>query len=443
VDRQNANFESLAKDAAAHCEAGRWADADAVYRAALAAAPGHPGILHNLGVLAARKGDHATAIEWFDAAIAAEPCYASAHYNRGAAFDALRQPRAAIADFVKATSLEPAHYPSHRALGFLYLAEGDRGRALDHFARTYDLRRGTDRNGIAAKSLEYANRTKLSHDGEQFRYLARRHRDGTLFDAMAGDYEAVGTSFPAAVAKLSRSDLARLGETYNTAVSIRDAAEVSEGALALRRDREQIVRAFERGSGVVSFDDLLTPRAFAGLKRYLLESTIWHDFNHIGGFVASYLEDGLACPLLLQIADELRALFPEVLRDHPLSQAWSFKAVSPKAGVDVHADDAAVSLNFWMTPTAANLKPGAGGMRVCLVPPPPDWPLTGYDQDRGRSVIFLEQNPGQCVVAPYRENRAVLFRSRLLHFSDQPEFAEGYENHRINVSLLFGCRSSA
>ena len=43
------------------------------------------------------------------------------------------------------------------------------------------------------------------------------------------------------------------------------------------------------------------------MQRFLLESTIWHDFSHIDGFVASYLEDGLACPLLLQIADELRA----------------------------------------------------------------------------------------------------------------------------------------
>jgi len=26
----------------------------------------------------------------------------------------------------------------------------------------------------------------------------------------------------------------------------------------------------------------------------------------------------------------------------------------------------------------------------------------------------------------------------LLHWSDAPDFAEGYENHRINVTLLFG-----
>ena len=35
---------------------------------------------------------------------------------------------------------------------FLWLAEGDRGRALDHFARTYELRRGEDRTGMRQES---------------------------------------------------------------------------------------------------------------------------------------------------------------------------------------------------------------------------------------------------------------------------------------------------
>ena len=82
-----------------------------------------------------------------------------------------------------------------------------------------------------------------------------------------------------------------------------------------------IERYRECECGAVWFDDLPTPPALAALKRHLLESTIWHDFSHIGGFVASYLEDGLACPLLLQIADEIRGAFPDLLKGHPLSQA--------------------------------------------------------------------------------------------------------------------------
>ena len=186
------------------------------------------------------------------------------------------------------------------------------------------------------------------------------------------------------------------------------------------------------------FDNLLTPAALTGLQRYLLESTIWHDFGYIDRFVASYLEDGLACPLLLQIADELRGEFPELLADHPLTQAWAFKGIETRAMVDAHADDAAITVNFWLTPDAANLDPHGGGLAVCRVPPPGSWTVGDYESDRQRAVTFLAQHPGDTVTVPYRQNRAVMFRSRLLHRSDRPEFRNSYENHRINLTLLFG-----
>jgi hypothetical protein len=174
------------------------------------------------------------------------------------------------------------------------------------------------------------------------------------------------------------------------------------------------------------------------LRRFLLESTIWHDFSHIEGFVASYLEDGLACPLLLQITDELRHAFPKILGEHPLSQAWAFKGLQAQAAVDVHADDATVSVNFWVTPTEANLDPARGGLVVCCVLPPDDWRIKDYDADRQRIVTFLEQNAGNSFTVPYGANRAVLFRSRLFHYSDRPYFAPAYCNHRINLTLLYG-----
>jgi hypothetical protein len=43
---------------------------------------------------------------------------------------------------------------------------------------------------------------------------------------------------------------------------------------------------------------------------------------------------------------------------------------------------------------------------------------------------------------PYRENRAVLFKSRFFHRSDVTQFANGYENHRINITMLFGRHES-
>jgi tetratricopeptide (TPR) repeat protein len=438
VPRRNPEFDKLAGEAAAHHEAKRWAEAEASYRAALTVAPDHPAILHNLGVVAARQARHELALAWFDAALAQEPRYASAHYNRAVALEALGRRKEAIAGFARASALEPEHYASHRALGLLLLAEGDRDRALDHFARTYELRRGEDRTNIAAKSLASANRIKLLHDAAQFRHLAALRRDGARFERMARNYETLARRLPATSTALSAADFDALGARYNTAINIADAPEIPDGVLGPRPDRDELVRQFRNGpTNIVVLDDLLTQHALAALRRYLLESTIWHDFSHVAGFVAAYLEDGLACPLLLQLADELRRTFPDLLGPYPLSQAWAFKAVDPRGAVDIHADDGAVSLNFWVTPTEANRSSG-GGLRVSRHRPPPDWPVAGYDSDRRAVVTFLERRPPDWFVVPYRENRAVLFESRLLHGSDAPEFAEGYENQRINITLLFG-----
>jgi tetratricopeptide (TPR) repeat protein len=433
-------FDQLVADALVHHKAGRLDQAEAAYRDALGLSPGHAAVTHNLGVLAAAKGEHRAAIGHFDDAIAAEPQYASAHYNRAVALQALGRSRDAIQSFARVCALEPGHYDAHRALGFLWLAEGDRGRSLDHFARTYELRRGEDRSGIAARSLIETTRDKLLHDAAQFRYLSERRRDRQRFEALARNYEDVAKGVAREAAPLADQQLDALGEDYNTAIHTGSAPELAGPAVSERLDRHAIMDRF-REQGAAWFDGLLTPPALLGLQRYLLESTIWHDFSHIGGFVASYLEDGLACPLLLQIAGEIRRAFPALLGDHPLSQAWAFKGLEAKAAIDVHADDAAVSVNFWVTPNEANRNPDRGGLVVCLAPPPVDWEVRDYHADKEAIAAFLQRHANDSLVVPYRENRAVLFQSRLFHHSDAPDFAPGYENHRINLTLLFGCHA--
>jgi tetratricopeptide (TPR) repeat protein len=438
-----ADLASLAATAQAHVEAGQLADAQGAYRAALAIAPGNTAIMHNLGALAAMHGQYRDAIALFDGVIGREPRAVPAHYNRALALLSLGQRRAAIDGLSRVCALMPEHYDAHRTLGFLWLAESNRGRALDHFARTYELRRGDDRSNLAGKSLTHAMRDKLHHDAAQFHFLAQRARNGQRFTALARSYEDVARDFPETLEKLSDRQLGRLGDDYNCPINLRAAPEVSGRAVNERGDLSVLLHDFRSGeAGAVYCDNLLTPEALARLRAFLLESTIWHDFSHIGGFVASYLEDGLACPLILQIADEIRGTFAELLRDHPLSQAWAFKGLKPASAIDVHADDGAISVNFWVTPNEANLKPDRGGLVVSLAPPPADWQLSDYEADQQRIVAFLEQNPQDRLRVPYRENRAVLFESRLFHWSDTAEFAQGYENHRINLTFLYGRHGS-
>jgi Tfp pilus assembly protein PilF len=435
--KQSAEFRALVADAIAHFQERRPAEAESAYRAALALVPGDPAVTHNLGVAIAAQGRHRDAVGCFEAALRANPDYVSAHYNRAVALMALGEAQQAIKAFGRAAALEPQHYEAHRALGFLWLSQGERGRALDHFARTYELRRGDDRSTIARKSLTTTSRHKLEHDAAQFLYLSQRTRDRLRFELLARSYGEIAKQVPNEVVLLSDAQIEALGEDYNTPIHLRAAPEIAGDAVNERADRAALTAQFEE-QGAIAVDDLLTPPALHASRRFLLESTIWHDFSHIDGFVASYLEDGLACPLLLQIADELRRAFPEVLGKHPLSQAWAFKGLRAQSAVDVHADAATVSVNFWVTPAAANLAPERGGLVVCRAPPPDDWEIKDYDADQGRIVTFLEQKAVDSLVVPYAENRAVLFQSRLFHHSDRPKFASSYENHRINLTLLYG-----
>src|SRR5262245_21076463 len=100
-------FEQHVAAAVAHHEAGRLDQAEAAYRNALSLAPGHPAVTHNLGVIAAARGQHREAIAHFDAAIAAEPQYAAAHYNRASALQALGRSRDALQSMARVCAIDP------------------------------------------------------------------------------------------------------------------------------------------------------------------------------------------------------------------------------------------------------------------------------------------------------------------------------------------------
>ena len=107
-------------------------------------------------------------------------------------------------------------------------------------------------------------------------------------------------------------------------------------------------------------------------------------------------------------------------------------------------DFAAVNVNFWITPDTANLNPNTGGLIVYKKEAPLDWGFNAYNpstEENNRSIrAFLVEHASEKMVVPYAENRVVLFNSNLFHETDNFEFKPGYENRRINVTMLFGHR---
>ena len=435
-----------AKQAVTHHIEGRLSEAETAYRAALIEQPDYPAVLHNLGVLLASSDRLHEAVNEFQKAISLDPTYEPGLWSGAKALQQAERYEEAAEVFARVININPEHYGAHLALGKLWLWLGRRDRAMDFFARTMDLRRGENRAGEASKSLTSITRVKLLHDIEQFCYLATKQRDTARIDSLkrAYEYAMKKIDWPDddnTAVDMSPEQLALFGDSYNYPNFMADAAELTGGTVNSQLVVSEILDTFRtKTPGLAWFDDFLEEEALARLRRYLLCSSIWFDFSHIGGFLAAYLEDGLACPLLLQIAEDVRGKFPEILGDHPLTQAWAFKGMVGDNPIDLHADDAAISLNFWVTPDIANLSPERGGLEIYTALPPADWAVMDYHQDKILIQKFLDGQEDQKKTIPYGANRAVLFDSKLFHGSDRPNFATDYESHRINITMLFGRR---
>jgi hypothetical protein len=190
---------------------------------------------------------------------------------------------------------------------------------------------------------------------------------------------------------------------------------------------------------IVVIDNLLTPEALEGLRRFAYASTVWRKVYR-EGYLGATPEYGFACPLLAQIADELPAIFPTIFERHPLRYMWGFKYDSSLNGIDIHADFAAVNVNFWITPDEANNDPASGGLVLWDVAAPKEWDVAKYNRDVAANRQYLDSVGARPITVPYRANRAVIFDSDLFHRTDRIDFKPGYLNRRINVTMLYGDR---
>jgi hypothetical protein len=227
-----------------------------------------------------------------------------------------------------------------------------------------------------------------------------------------------------------------------------EAQELVSGALSPELDPAVITADYkQREPGITWIDGFLRPEALESLRRYLLESTIWYDADHPNGYVGAYLHDGFNCPLVLQIASELSALLPEIFGDLPLLQLWAYHYDSELAGIDMHADFAAVNVNFWLTPTAAMLDEDTGGMVVWNKEAPLEWTYRDYntaDPTTKKTIDdYLASTGAEQIRIPHRQNRVVIFNSDLFHKTDDICFRPGFENRRINVTMLYGNRDNS
>jgi hypothetical protein len=289
---------------------------------------------------------------------------------------------------------------------------------------------------------------KLRHDIEQFEYLWRCGLVGHEIASVIEAYErAIARLQPIGAegrTSLTDEDRREIGYVYNRIVHVHDAPRIPH-ALSTSWDRAAVEERYvEEAPGIVVIDDFLSPEALASLRRFCLESTVWSANHYANGRLGAFFRDGFNCPLMIQVADELRWALPRLIGlRHPLRQLWGFKYQPTLPDDTTHADFAAVNVNFWITPDTANLDAATGGLIVYRSLAPLNWDFNSYNRSSKIIHEFLTRVGASTVTIPYRANRAVIFNSNLFHRTAPLQFRPGYEDRRINITMLYGDREDA
>jgi hypothetical protein len=343
-------------------------------------------------------------------------------------------------------------------------------RHLDPARRRFPLPPGLrDRGG----GLDSTSRHKLLHDLEQFEFLARTDK----LERSERTRELLETTLP----RIYRKVLERMDETefdeeveyyefqpadeeirpyYNRALFLPEfGMEVIPNGVPLLNpavDFAKIERQWfgeEPGHdhpGIVVIDDLLSAPVLDKVRDYLMMGTFYYDVKtpRYGRYVGAYMNDGMHDKLLMAVAYELHRAMPRVMKGHDMKELWAYKYESSpegtsehRTGIHTHADDAAVNVNIWITPDDANLDPTSGGLVVYTAKPPDHWDFDSFNSNWEYVEENLLKPTGFAnVTVPYRQNRAVIFDSFLFHKTDNCRFRQGYENRRINLTILYGNR---
>lgn len=132
---------------------------------------------------------------------------------------------------------------------------------------------------------------------------------------------------------------------------------------------------------------------------------------------------------MAQVDQELRVKFGRVLGGLNLTSAWAYMYDGSLPGIGIHADDAQVQINFFITPTDANMwsddsSNPAGGLVVYKVGPKPEWDFEDYNSvlDNPGIESLVASTGYSNLTVPYIENRAILFDSTYFHRTDSMRF---------------------
>lgn len=396
-------------------------------------------VLTAAGVAFATAGEYPESRECFLKALSLNPDHKGAQQSLLATLSEMRR----TAEFFEYANKfheglkDDASYQS--VLGYMHLSLGDVQKGMPHFRRSQEI---CIQNPIVDNALQFPiPEHRIKHDYEQLCLLKEKgllketsYKHLNILEKFKNECEAKELK---AVPKGSDEDFKLLVEALCSYHHLPQ-TDIKGPALGFYDQRKRLQKEYAKSElKMLVIDNFLSPEALSAVREYCLTANVFKR-SYANGYSGAFLQTGFICPALLKVADELRNLLPELLADHPLRQAWAFKYDQRLTGISTHADFAAVNVNFWIAPEEANLDKSNGGMVIYDIPAPKTWSFVDYNADTEKIHAFLTAHGAKAVRVPHKENRCVIFDSSLFHTTDEIHFAPGYENRRVNVTLLYG-----
>lgn len=230
-----------------HHQAGRLAQAEQLYRQAIARDPNQADAHHFMGILANQAGKTDIAVHLIQKAVSLNPNLTAAHFNLGVALEKINQPDAAAASYTRAVSLDNTHGDALLHLGRLEINRGQWENAARCFERLSTLSPGNIEArfylGVALENLNRDDAAVSAYEAtlalkpdlfEALNNLANIFNRNGAFDRAIPLYRNALAARPEDPEAMNNLAVA-LGETGST----EEALTWLEKAVALRPDYAQ------------------------------------------------------------------------------------------------------------------------------------------------------------------------------------------------------------
>ena len=318
-----------------------------------------------------------------------------------------------------------------------YFNIGEIETALELFKVSEKMHSDSVPNKETLKKLNNKNliKTLITHEFEQIRHIDSDTDGIRNMKITQKFYDHLETLYSKSTNQYDEDDYAFISNLHK--IKYNKPPKVRNNYINQKLNFNEIEKEYTSSNPeIVVIDDFLTQDFLEDLRVFFRCANIFK-YPYSRGYIGAFLGKGMANKALLEFSTELKKSLNKIFLDYSLSQAWSFKYDAKREGIGVHADDARVNVNFWITNDSANMNNDNGGMIIWKKTPKDTSSFEDFNSLKSIDKIKEEIKDTDFIRIPYKSNRAVIFNSKLYHVTDKIEFKENYIDRRVNITFLY------